>query len=137
MGRSTAALTAALALAALLACKKSEPSPEPAPEPAAPAADTPTTATQTDFSGSWKTGWGPVTLTQSGSSVTGSYSGKFTGKLDGTANGNVAELTWTQTNGEHGKARFTLASDGDSFKGTWGANSSYTNGGSWNGTRKQ
>jgi hypothetical protein len=89
------------------------------------------------YTGTWKTPWGPVTMVQKGSTITGSYTGPFTGSLKGTVEGKVAEVTWRQTNGEHGKARFTISDDGDSFKGTWGSFSSATNGGPWNGTRQQ
>lgn len=150
MGRSSVVFTAALAFAALLACKKSAPTEStPAPQsepvaatatppaaPAAPATEAPTAATAKNFGGTWNTAWGRVTLAQSGSGLSGDYSGQFSGKLAGSVDGNVATLTWTQTNGENGKAKFTLASDGDSFKGTWGSGSSSTNGGAWNGKRK-
>lgn len=92
-------------------------------------------AIESNFTGSWKTGWGPVVLAQEGTKLSGSYSGKFRGTLKGAVDGNEADVTWTQTNGEHGKALFTLSADGSSFKGTWGSGSSHTNGGSWNGTR--
>lgn len=149
MGRSSVVFTSALAFAALLACKKSAPTestPTPQSEPvaapatpaapAAPATEAPAPAAAKNFGGTWTTAWGRVTLTQTGSSLTGQYSGQFTGKLDGSVDGSVATLTWTQTNGENGKAKFTLASDGDSFTGTWGSGASATNGGAWNGKRK-
>ncbi|MBW2529219.1 MAG: hypothetical protein JRI23_33895 [Deltaproteobacteria bacterium] len=88
------------------------------------------------FTGTWTTGWGPVTLTQQGDKLTGSYSGQFRGTLSGTVDGNVADLAWVQTNGERGRAKFTLSADGNSFTGTWGAYSSSAGGGSWNGKRK-
>lgn len=144
MGRSSVMLAAALALAALLACKKSAPptestpTPVPAPQPPPTAASTEEkpAATAKSFTGSWDTAWGKVTLVQSGSAVTGDYSGQFKGKLAGDAEGNVATLTWTQTNGETGKAKFTLSADGESFAGTWGSGASASNGGVWNGKRK-
>lgn len=140
MARYTVAITSALALAALLACKKSSPSsesvPTPGPVPAPAQGSPPSAVTAQSFTGNWSTAWGPVSLTQNGDSISGNYSGKFTGVLNGTAKDGVADITWKQTNGEHGKARFTLASDGNSFKGTWGSGASFTNGGKWNGTRK-
>lgn len=147
MGRSTTVVISVLALAALLACKKSSPSsessPSPQPEQAAPPAQQPAAPTEQtspaaakNFTGTWSTAWGRVTLTQSGGTLTGDYSGQFTGRLSGDVAGNLATLTWNQTNGENGKAKFTLSADGDSFTGTWGSGSSATNGGAWNGKRK-
>lgn len=89
------------------------------------------------FTGTWKTPWGPVKLVQTGKRLSGSYTGSFTGTLEGTVEDGVANVSWTQTNGEHGRARFTLSSDGNSFKGTWGSNASASNGGPWNGERKK
>jgi len=87
------------------------------------------------FSGTWQTAWGKVTLVQAGSKVGGTYAGKFTGSLDGLVSDDEVTLTWIQTNGERGKATFTLAKDGQSFTGTWGNRTSATNGGAWNGKR--
>jgi len=145
MKRLGVMFTSALALAALLACKKSAPtesSPTPQADPVTtPAPADPTTtgtpaATAKNFGGTWNTAWGRVTLTQTGSSVSGSYSGQYTGNLDGQVDGSAASITWTQTNGESGKAKFKLSADGDSFTGTWGSGASSTNGGAWNGKRK-
>ena len=133
MKRLGVMFTSALALAALLACKKSAPTestPTPQADPVTtPAPADPTTtgtpaATAKNFGGTWNTAWGRVTLTQTGSSVSG--------QVDGSA----ASITWTQTNGESGKAKFTLSADGDSFTGTWGSGASSTNGAAWNGKRK-
>jgi hypothetical protein len=88
-----------------------------------------------NFTGSWQTGWGKVTLVQSGSKVSGSFTGQFTGSLEGELEGDVLKLTWRQTNSEHGKAKFTLKEGGESFKGTWGKNASSTDGGPWSGQR--
>ena len=101
---------------------------EPAEEPAKDGAT---------YTGTWKTPWGPVKLVQTGKQLSGSYTGSFTGTLEGTVEDGVADVGWTQTNGEHGRARFTIAADGESFKGTWGSNASATNGGPWNGERKK
>ncbi|HHH30899.1 MAG TPA: hypothetical protein ENK57_21495 [Polyangiaceae bacterium] len=124
-----------LAATSLLACDKLRgdgDGAETAPSKDAqeePARDT------TSFTGTWTTPWGPVKLVQTGKRVSGSYTGPFTGTLEGSVEDGVADVTWTQANGERGRARFTLDSDGDSFKGTWGSNASATNGGPWNGTR--
>lgn len=130
----------ALVACSLLACDKlrggdegsdekeaaEEPAEEPAGEPA---------RTIGSFTGTWTTPWGPVKLVQTGQRISGTYSGAFTGTLEGTVDDGVADVSWTQTNGEHGRARFTIDSDGSSFKGTWGSNASATNGGPWNGER--
>lgn len=87
------------------------------------------------FTGKWRTAWGPVELVQDGAKLSGSYSGKFRGTLTGKVTGPDADVVWKQTNGERGKAHFTLSDDGNSFTGTWGSGSSHTNGGAWNGKR--
>ncbi|MBW2459923.1 MAG: hypothetical protein JRI68_35865, partial [Deltaproteobacteria bacterium] len=58
------------------------------------------------FTGAWQTAWGKVTLVQAGEKISGAFSGKFTGTLDGVVIGNQATLTWAQTNGERGKAKY-------------------------------
>ncbi len=128
--RATLAACGLSIAVALLACKNTGKGNDDGPEPATAANAAAT------FSGTWDTPWGPVAMTQSGTEVSGSYTGPFTGTLQGTVTGNVLDATWVQTNGERGKARLSLASDGSRFTGTWGGGSSATNGGPWNGTRK-
>ena len=56
--------------------------------------------------------------------------------IKGTATDNVLRFTWAQDNAQ-GAGRFTLSSDGESFKGTYSRtnNPDDTSGGTWNGTR--
>ncbi len=90
-------------------------------------------ATTYSWAGTWKTNWGDMTLTQNGSSVSGSYNWNG-GKISGTVSGNVLSGTWTQTNGK-GKFRFVMSSDGKAFTGTYGYNDAEPKSGSWDGTR--
>lgn len=138
MGSSTLVITGALVLTAMLACKRSAPSSESTPSPQFEPVASPTegTSAAASFAGSWDTAWGKVTLTQTGGAVAGQYVGQFTGNVSGQVEGNVATLTWTQTNGENGRAKFTLSADGQRFTGTWGSGASATNGGPWNGKRR-
>ena len=57
--------------------------------------------------------------------------------IKGTATDNVLRFTWAQDNAQ-GAGRFTLSSDGESFKGTYSRtnNPDDTSGGTWNGTRQ-
>lgn len=106
--------------------------------PAGPANKQPApTRSAGSFGGTWTTNWGDMTLSQSGSQVSGSYS-HSQGSLSGTVSGSVLRFRWYQKgNGNKGSGRFVLSSDGRSFSGSW----SYTddpdkNGRSWTGSRK-
>jgi len=57
--------------------------------------------------------------------------------ISGTVTDNVLRFTWAQDNAQ-GAGRFTLSSDGESFKGTYSRtnNPDDTSGGTWNGTRQ-
>lgn len=90
----------------------------------------------TSISGTWSTNWGPLHLTEAGTSVTGSYEGEYPGTLQGKRNGNTVTFTWAGSNGETGKGKFVFSADGTSFEGTWGGADSMTNGGEWSGTRE-
>ena len=97
-------------------------------------------STMKGFGGQWKTGWGVVTLSVSGNSVTGSYpwdKGKITGKI--SADGRTLTGVWLESPSysppkDGGKLVFNLSADGNSFTGTWGYGDKSTGGG-WNGTR--
>jgi len=69
------------------------------------------------LSGEWKTDFGLMTLTQQGTSVTGTYT-QSSGKLSGTLSGNVLRFRWEQSNGS-GSGRFEFSNDGNSFDGGW------------------
>jgi hypothetical protein len=91
-----------------------------------------------NFTGEWNTNWGPMTLTQTGNSVSGKYS-HSDGSLQGNVSGNVLRFHWAQKgNGTKGGGKFELSSDGSSFKGTWNYDKKPDDGGSsWTGTRKK
>jgi hypothetical protein len=79
--------------------------------------------TPNPWSGTWDTEFGRMTLTQSGSSVEGTYT-YDDGHLTGTVSGNVLNGRWdeapTRTGPDDaGPLQFTLSSDGRSFTGTW------------------
>lgn len=92
------------------------------------------------FTGTWDTSFGKMTLTQSGTSVSGSYD-YYGGKLQGTLEGNILKCTWSQSHdgvARKGKCSFELASDGNSFSGGWNyilSDGSDGNGGGWGGKR--
>lgn len=68
------------------------------------------------FSGSWTTSLGEMTMQQSGTNLTGTYSSQ--GQITGTVSGNVA--TGTYVNGSYtGQFEFTLSSDQNAFTGRW------------------
>ena len=98
------------------------------------------------FTGVWKSEFQDVTLTQIGHKVTGTYQYKFktgevqNGKISGTVEGNVLTFTWSEKSAKRstvGKGKFELASDGNSFKGSWTYDGPEPlgKGGPWNGKR--
>jgi hypothetical protein len=104
---------------------------------------------QVDVSGAWTTvflapnaGMGlpyAVTLTQSGSQVTGTYTaigqGGSPGILQGSLTGNQFTATWRDAAGPSGIAAFTFSPDARSFTGTWTGPNGAT--GTWSGNRSQ
>lgn len=92
-----------------------------------------------NFTGTWETDFGKMTLTQSGAKVSGSYD-YYGGKIDGEirADGKLY-FEWSQTNNKHGKGVFELATGGGSFSGWWDYTLSNgqpaNNGGGWKGKR--
>jgi hypothetical protein len=95
-----------------------------------------------NFTGTWDSSFGKMTLTQSGKNVSGTYdyySGEVKGEI--RADGNLY-FTWTQKNPDKkGTGFFTLSSDGKSFSGSWDYTLSdgkpANNGGGWSGRRIQ
>jgi hypothetical protein len=87
------------------------------------------------FTGTWKTNWGPMEITQKGSQVMGHYTGQYKGIIEGTVAGNRLDFTWSQPNGEFGKGYFIISDDGSSIRGSWGIKDSNSDGGPWTGTR--
>ncbi len=80
-----------------------------------------------------------MSLSQSGSSVVGTY-GTEPRQIQGTVAGNVLSGRWAgpptyQEPQNAGRFVFVIASDCNSFTGSWGFNQSATDGGVWSGTR--
>ena len=88
------------------------------------------------WSGTWTTTWtggsngaAVMLLSQSGSSVTGTYD-HLTGTIAGTVSGNTLSGAWTQSN-DRGTITVTLDATGRSWSGTWTGSGG---GGTWTGT---
>ena len=86
-----------------------------------------------DWSGSWSSDFGRMSVRQDGSQVTGTYDFKG-GRFDGNVVGNMLRGRWTQTNGS-GRFEFQLSADGRSFSGRWGYGETLS-GGAWKGRRE-
>ena len=87
------------------------------------------------WSGVWITNFGPLTLTQRGSSVSGTYSHDG-GSLTGTVNGSGLTGTWVERD-DRGTFSFQISADGASFTGSWKeTHPSPSQGGPWSGKRK-
>lgn len=89
------------------------------------------------FQGAWQSSWGNLYLTQTGSSVSGTYDHDG-GRITGTLSGDVLTYRWSQKSGRQGVGTFTLAGDGKSFSGPWSytnADGSLGSGGTWSATR--
>ncbi|MBI3211028.1 MAG: LamG domain-containing protein [Candidatus Solibacter usitatus] len=93
----------------------------------------PPTGTFVNFGGRWNTEYGPLTITQTGASVTGVYP-NFSGTIAGTVAGNILTGTWTQGT-QNGGIRFVQSADGNSFTGTFTCAANCQSGGNWSGTR--
>ena len=92
------------------------------------------------WTGTWESKeWGTMELTQTGSSVTGTYTWDQ-GKIDGAVYGNALKGTWSEAPSyappaDAGDFEFTLSSDGNSFTGKWRYGSSGDWEGDWTGER--
>ena len=136
---------------ALVGCRHREQQPEPVlavnpPEPIEtsnpPAPTTNETVAVTDWSGSWSSDFGIITLNQQGTHVTGQYAydhggTQIQGLIEGEVINGQLDFAWSESagGGGAGHAVFTLSNNGKSFNGTWGKGDSRTSGGSWTGTR--
>lgn len=83
------------------------------------------------WTGDWSTNWGDMTLTQTGSKVTGTYT-HDQGKISGTVSGNTLTGTWSEDPSysppsDAGEVEFVMSEDGKSFTGKW----RYGSEGSW------
>jgi hypothetical protein len=105
---------------------------QPAPQPQVE----PQTKPLVDWSGTWQTDFGTMTLTQVGAKITGKYDHQD-GIVSGTASGNVFSGIWKESDDE-GTMTFTLAPDEQSFTGTWvETKPSPSQPSNWNGSRTQ
>ena len=100
------------------------------------------------WTGQWSTTFGPLKLQQGntgveGADVVGVYSytikgSGVSGVVAGVMNGNELKIVWVEerSSGKYvGKGRYIMLPNGRAFQGTWGSDSSFTNGGGWNGSR--
>ncbi|MBK7394974.1 MAG: hypothetical protein IPJ34_01400 [Myxococcales bacterium] len=91
------------------------------------------------WTGTWTSSYGPLSLTQEGKAVTGTYvysNPPVQGSVAGEAAGRTLKVLWKEGPGGagDGEAVFELSEDGKSFSGTWtGAGGG--GGGVWEGTR--
>lgn len=105
---------------------------QPAAAPTATATPRATaTARPCNWTGTWDTAYGALTLTQSGSTLTGTYGAN---KLNATVNGSTVSGKWS-TASTSGALQFTMAAGCNAFTGTWGYGTASAGAGEWNGTR--
>lgn len=88
-----------------------------------------------DWTGTWDTDFGLMTLQQSGNTVIGSYSYSG-GQIQGTISGNNLVGGWTETSSKTGTFDFTMATDCQSFSGKWRYGTVGDWSGDWKGSRK-
>lgn len=88
-----------------------------------------------DWTGTWKTNWGPITLRRTGARITGTYASEKNGRIEGTLieGGRVLVGRWYKDPGRSGRIRFTLGANGRSFRGDYGENDDEPTS-DWNGT---
>ena len=99
----------------------------------------PSVATQNivSWAGRWSVpDWGTVTLSQSGNTVTGTYTTPH-GQIVGTISGNILRGTWTQPGHtpDRGTFEFTMSADRNSFEARWKVDGSVSWDGASRGTR--
>ena len=91
------------------------------------------------WSGSWDTNWGIMTLSQSGNKVTGTYVYR-NGRISGIVSGNTLTGKWSesptyQPPEQAGDVILKLSNDGMSITGEWRYGSSGDWSGEWNGKK--
>lgn len=101
------------------------------------------------WTGTYFTNWGEMELSQTGSSVVGTF-GERNGHIEGTADGNILVFHWTENQKSSltstkkkvegsGFMRFYIIKAGEDkidehrIEGTWGYGSKKTGGGKWSG----
>jgi hypothetical protein len=92
-------------------------------------------AESSGFTGTYSTNWGELTLTQDGSTVSGSYTGQASGTISGVIENGRLKYEWTQPDGGKGRGYFELFDNGMTIRGKWGAGEDDSSGGVWEGTR--
>jgi hypothetical protein len=90
-------------------------------------------STAASFAGAYMSNWGPCALSQEGASVSGTCTRGTT--MTCQANGDTLQCDWKESSGS-GKATLTRQSTGV-LAGTWGSQSSVSNGGAWTFTPKR
>jgi hypothetical protein len=120
--------------------ESTQPSEQPASEEPPVGSTPPASQSQGIWTGKWESKeWGTMELTQTGGSVTGTYTWDE-GRIDGTVNGNVLRGIWSESPSyappdDAGDFEFILSPDGNSFTGKWRYGSSGDWEGDWSGER--
>jgi len=75
------------------------------------------------WEGLWHTNWGKMTLIQTGTKVSGTYT-YDSGRIEGTISGNVLKGTWSESPSysppdDAGEVEFVMSEDGMTFTGKW------------------
>ncbi|HEX7364673.1 MAG TPA: hypothetical protein VF366_05865 [Dehalococcoidia bacterium] len=96
-------------------------------------------AQATGWAGTWDTSWGTMVLTQTGDSVSGTYTWD-SGHIEGSVTGNVFSGLWSEAPSynlpdDAGTVVLTLSPDSNSITGNWRYGLSGDWDGSWTGTR--
>ena len=91
------------------------------------------------WEGEWDSNWGHMILTQSGSTVTGTYT-HDSGRITATVSGNKLSGTWSEApsyspDRDAGDIEFIMSSDGKTFSGSWGYGSNLS-AGTWTGSKR-
>ena len=86
-----------------------------------------------NFSGTYSSVYGDVSITQTGNHIHGEYSNKV-GVFDGYVINSMALVDWIEP-GRTGRASFWFGADGK-IEGTWGNNTSTTDGAEWDLVRR-
>jgi hypothetical protein len=112
---------------------------------ATPSAASQATGNLPSVTGTWRTTWtgqnftniAVLTLTQTGTLVTGSYvtTNAPPGRVEGHMEGLELTGTWSEESGRYGGFVFRFSADGKTFEGTWGHSDGFDNGGAWSGDR--
>lgn len=91
------------------------------------------------WAGTWDTSWGTMVLTQTGDSVSGTYTWD-SGHIEGQVSGNSFWGLWSEAPSynlpnDAGEVQLTLSADGQTISGQWRYGLSGDWDGSWQGTR--